>query len=98
MARGEERRAYDGEIAGMRKSIEKVADASMKTALHIERIATLQEVYVKQIKDCSDETGDNAKDIIALQTKQKVTQYIGSTMFLGFILYISKNAYHWFKS
>ncbi len=94
----EERRSYDGEIAGMRKSIDKMADASMKTALHIERVATLQEVYVEQIKSCSDETTTNTKDITVLKTKQKLTQYIGGTLFLGSILYVSRNALHWFKS
>lgn len=64
-----ERQSYDGELSGIRKSMETMAEASMKTALHVERISTRQEVYIEQITICSKETKQNAKNIIELNTK-----------------------------
>lgn len=86
--------SYDGEIAGMRKSMEKMAEAATKQALHTERIATLQEVYVEQIKTCSGETKDNTKAIASMKVKQNIITYVASG---GFLAVIGGFVRQWFK-
>ena len=60
---------YNSEIAGIRRSMETLVKASMKTALHVERISTQQEIYITQVTACSNETKQNTNDIIELSTK-----------------------------
>lgn len=89
MAGDIERRSYDGEISGIRKSIDTLVDNSTKTSLHVERISTLQKVYVEEIKTCREETIAHGKAIASMKTTQKITGVIasiGTATGLGFIV------------
>lgn len=77
---GQERRCYDGEIAGIRKLIEVSTKTQIKMLLNVQKIGTLQQEYIKQITEIKDDTAENTKDITTIKAKQSLIIWIGGTI------------------
>lgn len=57
----------------------------------MQKIDSYMENSTKPLK----QVWDNKDDITKLKTKQGLVQWIGGTVFMGIIIYISKG--HWYK-
>lgn len=102
MSREEERRSYDGEIAGIRKSLEDIVKTSSEQAVDIGEIATAQKIYIKNIEKCNEETKGNSDDITdikvddiaPIKTKQNIILGVGT---LGVVAIITDIAIRFWR-
>ncbi len=75
----EKRRSYDGEIAGIRKSLEKNADASVSIALSIQKIELMQQNHIDHMEKVRNDTDANTKEVSALRSKMKLVIWSGGS-------------------
>ncbi len=63
--------------------------------VNIAKIATLQEVYVEEIKICRGETTDQGKAIASIKVKQNIITWLGS---VGVIAVVGNIIRSYFKT